>query len=183
LETKRPTGGSQDRCASRGISESAYRAARESRRTAMLSFAAPVCLLLAIGCNRIGLERDITALLSGCGATPSKVKAQMSGRSREGIVETVVNEDDLQLIISGLKLQEVPLESRASDAQFRVWHVGAVGQYRHPLLTDSETVRIFKAGPRTPELKLKNGGAFEYLLLYVSPGSNKILILVSYSYG
>ena len=44
-------------------------------------------------------------------------------------------------------------------------------------------MKIYSPERRAKELRLKSGGAFEYLILFQDLGSDRLCIQISYAYG
>lgn len=137
-------------------------------------------LLAAGGCRftwnlwaRGDLERDVTALLAKQGVLASGVKCRMFGTLRAGACVFPLTAEQTTVVAQGLKLRV--LAPTESVREFR-------GGCSETQPFDTGFVRSFRtAAFRPPELKLREGGSFDYLYLYHHPTSGRACLQVSYT--
>jgi len=145
----------------------------------------PVAIVLAAslalgGCRfawnlwaRGDLARDVTALLAKQGIPVSGVKCRMFGTLRAGACTFPLTAEQTTLIAQGLRLRVL-----APTENIREFPGGCSGM--RPF--DTDFVRSFRtAAFRAPELKLRDGGSFDYLYLYQHPTSGKACLQASYT--
>jgi len=151
----------------------------DARRLRLLA-ALLAASLAAGGCHfgwnlwaRGDLARDVTALLAKQGILVSGVKCRMFGTLRAGACTFPLTTEQTTLVSQGLRLRVLtPIEN---IREFR----GGCSDTR-PF--DTDFVRSFRtAAFRPPELKLRDGGSFDYLYLYQHPTSGRACLQVSYT--
>ncbi len=123
--------------------------------------------------SRGDLARDVTALLAKQGVLVSGVKCRMFGTLRAGACIFPLTAEETTLLAQSLKLRV--LAPTESVREFR----GGCSDTR-PF--DTDFVRSFRTSAfRPPELKLRDGGSFDYLYLYHHPTSGRACLQVSYT--
>ena len=123
--------------------------------------------------SRGDLARDVTALFAKQGVLASGMKCRMFGTLRAGACIFPLTAEETTLLAQGLKLRV--LAPTESVREFR----GGCSDTR-PF--DTDFVRSFRtAAFRAPELKLRDGGSFDYLYLYHHPTSGRACLQVSYT--
>jgi len=146
-------------------------------------------LVLTTGCdvlwnaaNRGGLERDFKTLAQSCGVRVTLTRCRMLGTTRDGACEFTASRGQIDSLIRGLNLKPVEPGSEEEASLKRIefsspyfWSAAAG--------SDPSSLVRFASGRRPRELVLKNGTAFEYLILYYDPGSGRALARLSYAYG
>lgn len=145
----------------------------------------PLAVLLAAslatgGCRftwnlwaRGDLARDVTALLAKQGILVSGVKCRMFGTLRAGACTFPFTAEQTTLLAQGLRLRVL-----APTENIREFHGGC--SETRPF--DTDFVRAFRTGAfRPPELKLRDGGSFDYLYLYQHPTSKRACLQTSYT--
>lgn len=142
----------------------------------------PGCDALWNVANRGGLERDFKVLAQSCGVHVTLTRCRMLGTTREGTCEFTASCGQLDSLVRGLSLKPVEPGSveesflkRIEASSLYSWSVG-VG-------LDPSGLLRYASGRRPRELALKNGTAFEYLILYYHPASGRALARLSYAYG
>ena len=146
-------------------------------------------LVLTSGCdvlwnaaNRGGLERDMKALASSSGVRVTLTKCQMLGATRDGACEFTASQGQIDSLVRGLNLK--PVEPGSEQESF-VKYIESSSPYSWSAAAGSDPSGLvrFASGRRPRELVLKNGAAFEYLILYYNPSSGRALARLSYAYG
>ena len=123
--------------------------------------------------SRGDLARDVTALLARQGVLVSGVKCRMFGTLRAGACTFPLSAEQMTLIAQGLRLRV--LTPTESIREFR-------GGCSVTPPFDTDFVRAFRSSAfRAPELKLRDGGSFDYLYLYHHPTSGRACLQVSYT--
>ncbi|MCM3876992.1 MAG: hypothetical protein NEA02_11300 [Thermoanaerobaculia bacterium] len=119
------------------------------------------------------LARDVTSLLAKQGILVSGVKCRMFGTLRAGACTFPFTAEQTSLLAKGLKLRVLaPTENIREFA-------GGCSETR-PF--DKDFVRTFRtAAFRPPELKLRDGGSFDYVYLYHHPTSGRACVQVAYT--
>jgi hypothetical protein len=117
--------------------------------------------------------RDVTALMAHQGVLVSGVKCRMFGTLRAGACAFPLSAEETTKIVQGLKLRVLaPTES------IREFRGGC--SLMPPF--DADYVRPFRSGAfRPPELKLRDGGSFDYVYLYQHPTSGMACLQASYT--
>jgi hypothetical protein len=151
------------------------------RDSTRLSFVALSCVsLFGVGCgfawnlwSRDALARDVRSLLAGQGILVASAKCHMFGTLRAGACIVPLKADETTRLVQGLRLRVLtPTET------VREFRTGC--SQTAPF--DNDFVRAFRSGPFRPlELKLRDGGSFDYLYLYQHPTSGTACIQVSYT--
>jgi hypothetical protein len=123
--------------------------------------------------SRGDLARDVSSLLANKGILVSNVKCRMFGTLRAGACVFPLTAEETTTLVQGLKLRVLaPTENVREFA-------GGCSETR-PF--DTDFVRSFRtAAFRAPELKLRDGGSFDYLYLYQHPTSKSACLQVSYT--
>lgn len=150
----------------------------ESRRLKSLALLAVA--MLATGCGfawnmwaRGDLRRDVRRLMAGQGVAVASVKCRMFGTLRAGACTFPLTADETTRIVQGLKLRV--LAPTENIREFR-------GGCSQTPPYDTGFVRTFRSGAFRPaELKLPDGGGFDYVYLYHHPTSGTACLQISYT--
>jgi hypothetical protein len=144
----------------------------------------PVALLavvtLATGCRfawnlwaRGDLRSDVRRLMAGQGVAVAGVKCRMFGTLRAGACTFPLTADETTRIVQGLKLRV--LAPTENIREFR-------GGCSQTPPYDTGFVRAFRSGSFRPaELRLPDGGGFDYVYLYQHPTSGTACLQTSYT--
>ncbi len=126
--------------------------------------------------NRNGLKQDIRELVFNGQEVEPALNCRMVGTTRTGVCQGTLTEEKVATTVQELKLHVVTFAQK--DYEFASWaeEGGCSSQA-------SSDAKIFKSERRAPELQLKNGVAFEYLLLFFTAHNGNVCIQVSYAYG
>ena len=117
--------------------------------------------------------RDVAALLARQGILVSGVKCRMFGTLRAGACTFPLSAAQTTQMARGLRLRVLP--PTENTREFR----GGCSQ-TPPF--DTGFVRAFRSSSfRAPELKLRDGGSFDYVYLYHHPTSGKACFQASYT--
>jgi hypothetical protein len=139
-----------------------------------------VAAALATGCGfawnlwaRGDLARDVKSLLARQGFLAKDVKCRMFGTLNSGACFLPMTAEQAKLVVQGLRLRVLPpteniREFRGGCSQTPPFETGFVRMYRSSAI-------------RPPELKLRDGGGFEYLYLYNHPTSATACIQILYT--
>ncbi len=150
-------------------------ASRRLRPLALL-----VAVVLATGCRaawnlwaRGDLARDVKSLMARQDVALASVKCHMFGTLRAGACTFPLTADETTRIVQGLKLRV--LAPTENVREFR-------GGCSQTPPYDTGFVRAFRSGSFRPaELKLRDGGGFDYVYLYQHPTSGSACLQVSYT--
>lgn len=144
----------------------------------------PLALLaaatLATGCRfawnlwaRGDLARDVKSLMARQGVMVPSVKCRMFGTLRAGACTLPLSAGETTRVVQGLRLRV--LAPTENIREFR----GGCSQ-TPPF--DTGFVRAFRSGGFRPdELRLRDGGGFDYVYLYQHPTSGTACLQASYT--
>ena len=119
------------------------------------------------------LARDVKSLMARQGVMLSSVRCHMFGTLRAGACTFPLSADETTRIVQGLKLRV--LTPTENIREFRS------GCSQTPPY-DTGFVRAFRSGAFRPaELKLRDGGGFDYVYLYQHPTSATACLQISYT--
>lgn len=141
----------------------------------VLAFTATGCETAWNLANRSALKRDVAALLMSAGTANNSLNCQMAGTTRTGMCEGRFTSEEVEEIVSNFKLDTVG--DAPVDRDYVTWTKEGTCSRRR------DWEMRYKSERRAPSLRLKNGSAFEYFLLFYSPGTGSGCIQVSYAYG
>lgn len=135
---------------------------------------------LATGCGfvwnlwaRGDLARDVKSLLAHQGVAVVSMKCRMFGTLRTGACIFPLSVEDTTRIVQGLKLRVL-----APTEDIREFRKGCSQTPPY----DTGFVRAFRSGGFRPaELKLRDGGGFDYVYLYQHPTSGSACLQASYT--
>jgi hypothetical protein len=136
--------------------------------------------MLATGCRftwnlwaRGDLERDAKSLMARQGVMIPSMKCRMFGTLRAGACTFPLSADEMSRIVQGLKLRV--LTPTENIREFR-------GGCSLTPPFDTGFVRAFRSGAFRPaELRLRDGGGFDYVYLYHHPTSSSACLQTSYT--
>ena len=139
-----------------------------------------VAATLATGCGfawnlwaRGDLARDVKSLMARQGIVVSSMKCRMFGTLRAGACTFSLSAEETTRIVQGLRLRV--LAPTENIREFR----GGCSQ-TPPF--DTGFVRAFRSGAFRPaEMKLRDGGGFDYVYLYQHPTSGTACLQTSYT--
>jgi hypothetical protein len=139
-----------------------------------------VAATLATGCGfvwnlwaRGDLARDVKSLMARQGIVVSSMKCRMFGTLRAGACTLPLSAEETTRIVQGLKLRV--LAPTENIREFR----GGCSQ-TPPF--DTGFVRAFRSGAFRPaEMRLRDGGGFDYIYLYQHPTSGTACLQTSYT--
>lgn len=131
-----------------------------------------------------GLKNHVTELFKKYGNTSVEPTCQMIGATRSGFCELRGSDQQIAQTASNLNLQEVVPEKMSDDELLRYQLLaGEKGCAKMSVAGKGKFIKIYKSERRANNLKLINGQAFEYLLLYYNSQSNDVCVQASYSFG
>ncbi|HVO51639.1 MAG TPA: hypothetical protein VMV60_11640 [Thermoanaerobaculia bacterium] len=151
----------------------------DSRRLTRAACAAALLLGLG-GCRwawnlwaRGDLARDVASLLAREGILAKDVKCRMFGTLNSGACIVPMTAEQATVFVAALKLRVlVPTEP------VREFKGGCSDTPPY----DTGFIRAFRsAAPHPPELRLRDGGSFEYIYLYHHPATATACIQVLYT--
>ena len=146
-------------------------------------------LILTAGCdvlwnaaNRGGLERDFKTLAQSCGVRVTLTQFRMLGTTRDGALEFTASRGQIDSLVRGLNLK--PVEP-GSEEEVSLKRIESSSPYPWPAKDAPAEAALerYTSARRPKELVLKNGTAFEYLILIYNPSSGRALARLSYAYG
>ena len=123
------------------------------------------------------MERDFKSLAQSCGVRVTLTRCQMLGTTRDGACEFTASRGQIDSLVRSLNLK--PVEP-GSEEEASLKRIESSSPYSWSAKAALE--RYFSAR-RPKELVLKNGSAFEYLILIYNPNSGRALARLSYAYG
>jgi len=133
--------------------------------------------------NRGTLKKDIVELFKKHGVVIKDPVCNMIGTSREATCEFRAPADQVSLLVRNLHLKEVGGESTSKADLLLKVPPSNRGCLACPSFKHVSKTRVYRSDHRPSELRLKNGTAFEYLILYQDIETDKVCVHVSYSYG
>lgn len=133
--------------------------------------------------NRSSLRADVAELLAKGGLPERALVCNMIGTTRGGTCSFSGSAEEVAAVTKSLALWEV----RFGDGEGGVVDPSAAA-LRHACpqsrrVGKSSSVKAFGLGSRPPELRLKSGSAFEFILFYWDSGNSDVCVEVAYSYG
>jgi hypothetical protein len=156
----------------------------------LASFVALSIIALAcIGCsslrnatNRGGLEEDVKALCQErAKVNLYKASCHMVGTTRAGICEFKALPQDINAIANSLDMSEIKSDKTLKYANTYGYDIKS--SKLGGLFSQGKDVRAYGIFGRPAKLKLKNGSAFEYMILFYEPATNEASLETCYSYG
>lgn len=141
------------------------------------------CEVLWDASNRGRATSDIQGLLRAGGLPNPEPKCHMVGTTRDVTCTLRASATEVATVARGLSLQPVEVGDESSGG---IERFAAGKQQLCGLATRfgrKSGVKLFGALRRPPQLRLANGSAFEYLLLYHDAESSQVCLELSYSYG
>ena len=150
-------------------------------------FSASGCEFLWNVSNRGALQKDVAELFARQGVTVSEMDCNMLDLSRSAACTFKEVPAQVAALLQRFDLREVVNAEQGSSAEF--YHCRQVLEEvkkagRMPAsFSDMSHVRVYGIVGRPPSLKLKNGGQFEFLILFQQTETNDVLAAVSYAYG
>ena len=141
------------------------------------------CEILWDASNRGRATSDVQALLRVGGLPNAGPKCHMVGTTRNLACNLRASTKEVATVAKGLSLQSVEFVDEPSGSLERF-----VASKQHYCglasgLGRKDGVNLFAAHRRPPQLRLANGSAFEYLLLYYDSASSQVCMELSYAYG
>lgn len=153
----------------------------DSRRLTRVAFAAALALTVPLaGCRfawnlwaRGDLARDVKSLLAREGIVVKNVRCRMFGTLNSGACILPLSAEQATTLVTGLKLRvltptEPVREFKGGCSDTPPFDTGFVRMYRSSAL-------------RPPELRLRDGGGFDYVYLYHHPTSATACIQALYT--
>jgi len=140
----------------------------------------------AISCSRIdvmGLRRDLGDISTRFSVDLKGPQCRMLGHTRTGYCISDISKEAVASLISGLNLSN--LNGKADE--INASDVGSLefdgGCRKEPPFMDITKTEIHWIHNRPDSLRMNNGSAFQYLLLFQNQTTGEVCIQVSYSYG
>ena len=145
---------------------------------------------LAAACGQIwsrstalSLERDLATLLGTPGLSDSAPNCNVLGTTRTGFCVYEATEAELSSIVAQLDLLPFTLEADGSGSSVGPAEEVSAGCLDQPGFENPRRVVAFESDRRADTIRLENGVAFEYLLVFFEPVGGGICIQASYAYG
>lgn len=112
--------------------------------------------------------------------TPTRCR--MLGTTRDGALEFTASHGQIDSLVRGLNLK--PVEP-GSEEEASLKRIESSSPYPWPAKDAPAEAALerYTSARRPKELVLKNGTAFEYLILIFNPSSGRALARLSYAYG
>lgn len=154
------------------------------------SIAAILLLVSLSGCagiwnafNRDTLQSDITSLFMKYGAPITTPECHMLELSRDALCLINAYPNQVDLFSQGAGLTDI-----AKDSTLNRWvrsleetPSGQQGCTKAEGFQNTASLRVLAAQQNPASLKLPNGSAFNYLVLYQNPATNMICVQLSYA--
>jgi hypothetical protein len=131
------------------------------------------CDLLWNWSNRDGLRRDVVELLGRHGVIAQEPACAMLGTTRTGACRLRAEPTRRPGLVRGLGLTAV------APGDPDVSHWAGEGGCRDL----ARVATVYRSARRPAALRLPNGSAFEYLLLYQAQRGDDVCVQVAYAYG
>lgn len=152
----------------------------DSRRLTRVAFSAALVLLPLAGCRfawnlwaRGDLARDVKSLLAREGIVVKDVRCRMFGTLNSGACILPLSVEQTTSLVMALKLRV--LTPTEPVREFK-------GGCSDTPPFDTGFVRMFRSSAlRPPDLKLRDGGSFDYIYLYHHPTSGQACIQTLYT--
>lgn len=103
----------------------------------------------------------------------------MVATTRTGFCQASASAEQIERLVTGLGLW---LATQADPAAVGFWEAEGGCRTEGPFSGDPPAY-VCLSGIRPEELRLANGSAFEFMLLYYEPSTLEICFQVSYAYG
>lgn len=132
--------------------------------------------------NRLPFQTDIQRVLAPSGVPVVLSDCQMEGTTRTGSCELEVSPKQLEAISSSLNLGEAQRWGTGESSQAAGLLQGSPCLDRRSVSSGGEVLAYLITG-RPTQLRLADGGQFEYLLIAVDPAGGHACIEASYAYG
>ena len=148
-----------------------------------LSGLAAACGLVWSRSTALSLERDLATLLGTPGLSDSAPNCAVLGTTRTGFCVYEATEAELSSIVAQLDLLPFTVDADGSGSS-----VGPAGEVSDGCLAQSgfENPRRlvgFESTRGAETIRLEDGVAFEYLLVFFEPVGGGICIQAAYAYG
>jgi hypothetical protein len=148
-----------------------------------LSSLAAACGQIWSRSTALSLERDLATLLGTPGLSDSAPNCAVLGTTRTGFCVYEATEAELSSIIDQLALQPFTVEADGSGSSVGPASEVSAGCLAQPGFENPRRVVGFESARRAETIRLEEGVAFEYLLVFFEPVGGGICIQASYSYG
>lgn len=133
--------------------------------------------------NRRSLENDLTELFNKHGVGVADPVCNMIGTTRSATCEFRASTEQVTSLVGGLNLREVGPEDSTRDCLLTRIPEPNTGCLGCRSLKNAARLRVYLSERRPQELRLKSGGAFEYLILFQDLDTGSVCVQVSYAYG
>jgi len=154
------------------------------------TFALALVPLLLVSCafiwnlgNRNSLEADVLEVLHPAPDEGSFLECRMIGTTRSGYCVGEISQADVQALTLAIGLESSTLDLADLDGVPPLAYEGLVGCLDPQTLAVVDGLPAYWIAGRPPQLALKSGGQFEYLLLIVNEATGQGCVQVSYAYG
>ncbi len=148
-----------------------------------LSAAASGCEMAWDIANRGTLERDVRAIFKRHGADLRGGTCHMIGATRAGYCVFRPSPQEVAALVAGLGLHEIDGGGAPGEGTaFRPLEFDR-GCRALPPFRKGTPAQAYGSTHRPASLRVSDGVAFDYLLLFTPPASGEICAQVSYSYG
>lgn len=154
------------------------------------TFALALVPLLLVSCafiwnlgNRNSLEADVLEVLHPAPDEGLSLDCRMIGTTRSGYCVGEISQDDARALALAIGLESSTLDLADLDGVPPLAYEGLVGCLDPQAFAVVDGVPAYWIAGRPPQLALKSGGQFEYLLLIVNEATGQGCVQVSYAYG
>lgn len=148
-----------------------------------LSFLAGACGQIWSRSTALSLERDLATLLGPPGLSDTAPNCAVLGTTRTGFCVYEATETELSSIVAQLDLLPITVDADGSGSSVGPAGEVSAGCLAQPGFENPRRVVGFESARRAEVLRLENGLAFEYLLVFFEPVGGGICIQASYAYG
>jgi hypothetical protein len=129
------------------------------------------------------LERDLASLIGTPGLTDSAPNCIVLGTTRTGLCVYEGTQAELASIVSRLDLLPFTVESDGSGSSLGVDAEIAAGCLAQPGFENPRRLVSYESTRRAETIRLDNGTAFEYVIVFFEPVVGALCVQASYAYG
>jgi hypothetical protein len=154
------------------------------RRSGLLG--AALMVLFVTGCpsaieraNRGSFERHVRELLQKADLADLVIDCRMNSATRDGKCEFSADRAQIETLARALALVAASADSPQDRIARSSQRFSALGQrYR-----EGQGITVYVAAGRPPQLRLEDGSAFEFCVLYFDEAGGRACLELSYAYG
>lgn len=147
-----------------------------------------ICLTAACGqiwsrSTATALERDLATLFGAPGLSDTAPSCAVLGTTRTGFCVYEGTQAELASISARLELKPFTVESDGSGSSVGPAAEVDAGCLAQPGFENPRRLVSYESERRSETIRLENGTAFEYVLMFFEPVAGAICVQASYAYG